>query len=65
MDRFVYLNIVKIKILPFAEQNMLEDWIYMADNHPKHSRKVEKTFLNNNKISIMKWSVPIIGSKSN
>lgn len=56
MDRFVYLDIIKNILLPFAEEYMPEEWIYQADNDPKHSAKVVKTFLSANNIHVMKWS---------
>lgn len=55
MDRYVYLNIVKNILLPFAEEYMPEEWIYQADNDPKHSARIVKTFLSDNNINVMKW----------
>ncbi|CAK9819099.1 Transposable element Tcb1 transposase [Anthophora quadrimaculata] len=55
MDRFVYLDIVKNVLLPFAKDKMPNDWIYQADNDPKHTARVVKEFLEKEKLNIMKW----------
>lgn len=55
MDRFVYLDIVKNVLLPFAKDKMRKNWIYQADNDPKHTARVVKEFLAKKKINAMKW----------
>lgn len=55
MDRYVYLNILNNVLFPFAKKYMPEEWIYQADNDPKHSAKIVKTFLSDNNTRVMKW----------
>lgn len=55
MDHFVYLNIVRNILLPFAEEKLPVDWIYQADNDPKHTAKIVIQFLNEKNVN----SIPI------
>lgn len=55
MDQFVYVNILKKHLLPFANENLAQDWIFQADNDPKHTSKRAKNFLESKQINVMTW----------
>lgn len=55
MDQYVYVNILKKYLLPFAEQKLATDWIFQADNDPKHTSKRAKKILVNKKVNCMTW----------
>lgn len=55
MDQYVYVNILKKHLLPFAEEKLAADWIFQADNDPKHTSKRAKKFLVDKKVNVMTW----------
>lgn len=55
MDRFVYRDIMQNHMLPFADDNMPLLWRFMHDNDPKHTSGLVKRWLEENKVSVLKW----------
>lgn len=55
MDQFVYVNILKRHLVPFANDKLARNWIFQADNDPKHTSNRAKNYLNRKKINVMKW----------
>lgn len=55
MDQYVYINILRKHLLPFAAEKMAPDWIFQSDNDPKHTSKRAKKFLVNKGINAMIW----------
>lgn len=55
MDRFKYKNILETQMLPHAEWNMPLRWVFQHDNDPKHTSKLVKDFLRDNRIQVLDW----------
>lgn len=55
MDKFAYLNILKNTMEPYCFENMPLNWIFMHDNDPKHTAKVVKNWLSDEKIPVLDW----------
>lgn len=55
MDQHIYVDILRNHLLPFANEKLAEDWIFQADNDPKHTSKEAKEFLERNKVNVMPW----------
>lgn len=53
MDRFVYLDILKNVMLPFAEDNLPLAWIFQQDNDPKHKSKIIQEWFLSEKVRVM------------
>ncbi|CAK9796174.1 Transposable element Tc1 transposase [Anthophora quadrimaculata] len=55
MEQHVYVNILENVLLPYTANNLSEDWIFQADNDPKHTSRKAKQFLQDNNVDVMKW----------
>ena len=55
MDRFQYMDILKNTMLPFARNNISDDFIFQNDNDPKHTARVVKQFLEEENITVLPW----------
>lgn len=55
MDRFMYTDILKDVMLPYAEEEMPLKWRFQHDNDPKHTSQHCKTWLQQNGIEVLKW----------
>lgn len=55
MDQYVYVNLLENALLPFAKDRMPEDWVFQADNDPKHTSRLAKQFLVDHNVNVMKW----------
>ena len=52
MDRFIYLDILKNHMEPYAFENLPIKYQFMHDNDQKHIAKVVKQFLQDEKINV-------------
>lgn len=50
-----YSNILSNVMLPYAEWNMPLAWTFQHDNDPKHSSRLVKSWLMDNKVRVMSW----------
>lgn len=55
MDRFMYRDILKDVMLPYAEEEMPLKWTFQQDNDPKYTSKVVKEWFQNNSIEVLRW----------
>lgn len=55
MDRFVYKDILTNHMLPYARQNMPQNWIYQQDNDSKHTSGVVKQWFNQENVEVLEW----------
>ena len=54
-DRFIFLEILEKVMLLYTRRRMGKNWIRQQDNDPKHTIRHAKDWLDQKKISIMKW----------
>ena len=54
-DRFMYRNILKDVMLPYAEEEMPLKWTFQQDNVAKHSIKVVKERFQKNLVESLHW----------
>ena len=52
MDRFIYLDILKNHMEPYAFENLPITYQFMHDNDQKHIAKVVKQFVQDEKINV-------------
>lgn len=55
MDQNQFVNILKDTMLPYVEENMPLKWVLQQDNDPKHTSKLAKKLIADEKINLMEW----------
>ena len=55
MGQHQYIDILNKNLIPFAEENLSEDWIFQADNEPKLMFRKAKRFLEKHNVNVMRW----------
>ena len=55
MDHFMYRDILKDVMLPYAEEERPLKWTSQQDNDPKHKSKVVKEWFQNNLVEVLPW----------
>lgn len=55
MKKENYKNILEAFLVPYANENMPEDWIFQQDNDPKHTSKFVKNWLTENNVRLLDW----------
>lgn len=55
MDQYVYKNLLVNEMIPYADEAMPLRWRFMHDNDPKHTSRLVKSCLDQNKIDVLKW----------
>ena len=55
MDQHVYVDILQIVMLPYAEDEMPFICVFQQDIDPKHTSKKAKKWFADNVIDIMEW----------
>ncbi|CAK9809256.1 Transposable element Tcb1 transposase [Anthophora quadrimaculata] len=55
MDQHVYVDILSRYLIPYANEKLPDDWIFQANNDPKHTSRKAKQFLEQHHINVMQW----------
>ena len=55
MDRFVYRDILRNHMLPYAEEEMPLRWEFQQDNDPKHKSRLIQNWFSENNVPVMEW----------
>lgn len=55
MDRFMYRDILRNVLEPYTDDFMPLNFIFQHDNDPKHTSKLVKEWLEQQKIPVLKW----------
>lgn len=55
MDKNLYQRILQDHMVPFAEENLPLRWNFMHDNDPKHTSKLVKQWLLDQRIDVLPW----------
>ena len=55
MNAVEYKNILENVLLPYAEEDMPLRWVFQQDNDPKHTSKLVKKCIEDQKINLMTW----------
>ena len=55
INQFQYFKILEEVMLLYAEEEMSLKWVFQQVNEPKHTSKQATSWLQTNKIDVMKW----------
>lgn len=55
MDGPFYVHILETQLLPAAQSMYGNDWRLQQDNDPKHTSRVAKEFVAQNRIKVLDW----------
>ena len=55
MDAVKYRDILQMKMLPYGTEKIPSGWRYQHDNNPKHTSRLVKGWLNDNKVNVLAW----------
>ena len=55
MDQTIYKNIMKDVLLPYLEEYLSLNWIFMQDNDLKHKAKSVIKFFEIEKVNLFSW----------
>lgn len=55
MDQYQYLNILRDHMEPYAFESMPVSFTFMHDNDPKHTARTIKSWLSQEKVSVLSW----------
>lgn len=50
-----YKDILENIMLPYAEENMPLRWVFQHDNDPKHTSKIVRAWIKDNKVNTLAW----------
>ena len=55
IDAVKYRDILQTQMLPHGNEKMPAGWIFQHDNDPKHTSRLVKGWLNDNKVNVLPW----------
>jgi len=55
MDGPFYVSILENQLLPAAKEMFGRDWRLQQDNDPKHTSRVAKAFITDNRVNVIEW----------
>lgn len=55
MDKFVYRDILRNNLETYTDEVMPIKFVFQHDNDPKHTSKLVKEWLEQQKVNVMKW----------
>lgn len=55
MDQFQYKNILEETMIPYTDDHLPVTWIFQHDNDPKHTARSVKSFLSEQRVTMLDW----------
>lgn len=55
MDQHQYRQILEQSMIPYAEEKLPIQWVFMHDNDPKHTARTVKNFLVEESVDLLPW----------